>query len=84
MKDKSVTPHVFRHSTAIGLLQSGVDISTIAIWFGHETIGTTHKYMVADIKLKEDALKGFHEPSQLHKTNRYHANKDILGFLNSL
>lgn len=84
LKNKSVTPHVFRHSTAMGLLQSGIDISTIAIWLGHETIETTHKYMVADIKLKEEALNKLHEPNQNHNNKRYHANKDILSFLNSL
>lgn len=84
LKTKSVTPHVFRHSTAMALLQSGIDISTIAIWLGHETIETTHKYMVADIKLKEEALNKLHEPNQKYKNNRYHASKDILNFLNSL
>lgn len=84
LQNKSITPHVFRHSTAMGLLQSGVDISTIAIWLGHETIETTHKYMVADMKLKEEALKKISEPGQYHENNRYHASKDILSFLNSL
>ncbi len=59
---KLVTPHVLRHSTAMSLLQAGVDISTIALWLGHESIETTHKYMVADMKLKENALKKLHEP----------------------
>lgn len=84
LKNKSVTPHVFRHSTAMSLLQSGIDISTIAIWLGHESIETTHKYMVADIKLKENALKKLHEPESRDKEYRYHANNDILKFLNSL
>lgn len=84
LQNKSITPHVFRHSTAMGLLQSGVDISTIAIWLGHETIETTHKYMVADIKLKEEALKKLGEPGHYHENNRYHAREDILSFLNSL
>lgn len=35
---KQITPHVFRNSTAMGMLESGVDISTIAIWLGHESI----------------------------------------------
>lgn len=47
LKNKALTPHVFRHSTAMSLLQSGIDISTIAIWLGHESIETTHQYMVA-------------------------------------
>ena len=84
LRAKLVTPHVFRHSTAMSLLQSGVDISTIAIWLGHESIDTTHKYMVADIKLKENALKKLHEPESNHKNTRYHATDDILQFLNSL
>jgi len=84
LQNKSITPHVFRHSTAMGLLQSGVDISTIAIWLGHETIETTHKYMIADMKLKEEALKKMSPPGQHHENNRYHASKDILSFLNSL
>lgn len=84
LKNKSVTPHVFRHSTAMSLLQSGIDISTIAIWLGHESIETTHKYMVADIKLKERALNKLHEPDLNAADNRYHATDDILQFLNSL
>ncbi|HBP65950.1 MAG TPA: integrase [Desulfosporosinus sp.] len=84
LQNKSVSPHVFRHSTAMSLLQSGIDISTIAIWLGHESIETTHKYMVADIKLKENALKKLHEPESSHANQRYHATDDILQFLNSL
>ncbi|WP_058305989.1 tyrosine-type recombinase/integrase [Gracilibacillus massiliensis] len=84
LKNKSVTPHVFRHSTAMSLLQSGIDISTIAIWLGHESIETTHKYMVADIKLKERALNKLHEPDSNAADNRYHATDDILQFLKSL
>ncbi|WP_202708551.1 tyrosine-type recombinase/integrase [Sporosalibacterium faouarense] len=81
---KSVTPHVFRHSTAMSLLQSGVDISTIAIWLGHESIETTHKYMIADMKLKENALKKLHEPEPRYLNSRYNAANDILQFLKSL
>lgn len=38
LKSKNISPHTFRHSTALHLLQSGVDISTIAIWLGHASI----------------------------------------------
>jgi len=81
---KTITPHVFRHSTAMSLLQSGIDLSTIAIWLGHESIETTHKYMVADITLKENALKKLHEPDSSHLNVRYRATDDILQFLDSL
>lgn len=79
---KRVTPHVFRHTTAMHLLEAGVDISTIAIWLGHESIETTHKYMVADIRLKEKALAKVNEP--VGSEFRYKPSEDILNFLDSL
>lgn len=33
-----VSPHVIRHTTAMHLLQSGVDLTVIAMWLGHENI----------------------------------------------
>ena len=36
---------------------SGVDISTIAIWLGHSSIETTHKYMVADLEIKRKVME---------------------------
>ena len=56
LKNKVVSPHVLRHTTAMHLLQSGVDISVIALWLGHESITTTHLYMTADLAMKEKAL----------------------------
>lgn len=44
LAQKHVTPHVIRHTTALHLLQSGVDIAVIALWLGHESIETTHGY----------------------------------------
>lgn len=79
LRDKRISPHTFRHSTALHLLQSGVDISTIAIWLGHESISTTHKYMEADIDMKQKTLEKLTEPSI--KGYRYKPSKDILAFL---
>lgn len=84
LRTKKVTAHVFRHSTAMSMLQSGVDISTIAIWLGHESIETTHKYMIADLKLKERALSKVQEPYINQESLRYTVNNDILRFLESL
>ncbi|SHF61947.1 Site-specific recombinase XerD [Desulforamulus putei DSM 12395] len=82
LEDKNISPHTFRHSTALHLLQSGVDISTIAIWLGHESINTTHKYMEADIEMKQKTLEKIAEPSV--NGYRYKPSKDILAFLASL
>lgn len=84
LRTKKVTAHVFRHSTAMSMLQSGVDISTIAIWLGHESIETTHKYMIADLDLKERALSKIQEPNRDQATFRYSVDNDILRFLESL
>lgn len=79
---KRVTPHVIRHTTAMHLLQSGIDLSTIAIWLGHESIETTHKYMVADLQLKERALAKTASPAA--PSVRYQPDDDILAFLTGL
>jgi integrase len=54
---------VIRHTTAMHLLQSGVDISVIALWLGHESPMTTHQYVEADLAMKERALARLHEPA---------------------
>lgn len=82
LKEKTVTPHTFRHSAAMNLLQAGVDISTIAIWLGHESIETTHKYMVADIELKRKAMEKLDETS--NGSYNYKPSTAILAFLKSL
>lgn len=53
---KSISPHTFRHTTAMHLLQAGVDITVIALWLGHESPDTTHLYIEADLALKRRAL----------------------------
>ena len=82
LKEKTVTPHTFRHSAAMNLLQAGVDISTIAIWLGHESIETTHKYMVADLEIKRKAMEKLAETTD--GAFNYKPSKSILAFLNSL
>jgi site-specific recombinase XerD len=82
LQEKSVSPHTLRHTTAMHLLQSGVDISVIALWLGHESPATTHLYIEADLVMKERALKKLEEPSI--KSPRYKPTPDILAFLESL
>jgi integrase/recombinase XerD len=53
---KTVTPHVLRHTAAMRLLTAGIDIATIALWLGHESIETTQVYLHADMTIKENAL----------------------------
>jgi integrase/recombinase XerD len=79
---KHISPHVVRHTTAMHLLQAGVDIATIALWLGHESIETTHMYLHADLAMKEQALEKLAPiggPWQ-----RFHADDPLLAFLSSL
>lgn len=64
------------------LLQSGVDITVIALWLGHESPVTTHMYVEADLLMKERALKTLQPP----KTGqvRYQPTDRVLAFLQSL
>ena len=82
LKEKCITPHTFRHSSAMNLLQAGVDISTIAIWLGHESIDTTHKYMVADIEIKRKAMEKLDETA--NASFNYKPSKSVLAFLSTL
>lgn len=51
-----LSPHVIRHTTAMHLLQSGVDITTIAAWLGHAQLSTTHGYVEIDLRMKQAAI----------------------------
>ncbi len=79
---RKVSPHTIRHTTAMHLLQAGVDISVIALWLGHESPVTTHHYVEADLAMKERALARLHEPSS--KILRYRAPDSLLNFLRTL
>lgn len=82
LRNKSVSPHTIRHTTAMHLLQSGVDLTVIALWLGHESPETTHQYVEADLKMKEEVLtkvKGL--PVQ---PARFQAKGKLLEFLDSL
>jgi integrase/recombinase XerD len=50
---KQVSPHSVRHTTAMHLLHSGVDLSVIALWLGHESVATTHHYLEADLGMRD-------------------------------
>jgi integrase/recombinase XerD len=53
---KSISPHVLRHSLAMTLLQSGVDLLTIQAWLGHSQVATTHRYAAADVEMMRRGL----------------------------
>ena len=80
--NRSISPHTIWHTTAMHLLQSGVDISVIALWLGHERPTTTHMYVEADLAMKDLALAHLQAPNS--KFRRYRAPDTLLQFLKTL
>jgi len=64
------------------MLQSGVDITVIALWLGHESPATTHMYVEADLAMKERAIRILQAPSV--KTRRFQPTDKLLAFLEGL
>ncbi|MDH8666040.1 tyrosine-type recombinase/integrase, partial [Klebsiella pneumoniae] len=40
LTSKHVTPHSFRHATAVHLVAAGVDVTVIRSWLGHVSLDT--------------------------------------------
>lgn len=83
LKGKSVHPHVLRHTAAMHMLQSGVDVSTIQSILGHVSPDTTSRYAKADLAMKREALEKC-EPLMRVEPATWKKEPDILAFLNSL
>ena len=82
MVNKTVTPHVLRHSAAMSLLRSGTDAIIVALWLGHESVETTQTYVHADLTIKERALARTTPPGT--KPGRYRPPDRLLAFLEAL
>jgi site-specific recombinase XerD len=57
-----VSPHAFRHTTAVHLLESGVELNVIRGWLGNVDIATTNRYADIDLRTKEAALRACEPP----------------------
>jgi integrase/recombinase XerD len=82
LNGKKVTPHTLRHTSAMNLLQAGLDTSTIALWLGHAGTKATQVYLHADLALKEAALARTAPPTA--RRARYRPPDHLLAFLEAL
>jgi len=82
LSSKHLTPHVLRHTSAMQLLQAGVDSAVIALWLGHADSRSTQAYLHADLTIKEKALART-TPASV-RPGRYRPSDPILAFLESL
>jgi len=82
LSTKRLSPHLIRHSTAMHLLQSGVDPAVIALWLGHENVQTTHGYVEANLGMMEKALDKLAPAGSA--PHRFKADDELLAFLAAL
>jgi integrase/recombinase XerD len=79
LQGRRVSPHLLRHSTAMHLLQAGVDVTGITLWLGHESPLTTHKYLEADLEMKKKTLSRLAAPKV--KSLTFQPKDSLLAFL---
>jgi integrase/recombinase XerD len=82
--EKRVSPHTIRHTTAVHLLRSGVDINTIRAWLGHVSLDTTHVYAEVDMEMKAKALASLDVSALPQARRRTAAQPSLMAFLKGL
>ena len=82
LTNKRVSPHTLRHTNAMLLRAADIDIATIALWLGHESIKTTYIYQQADPALKQKAIDRLAPIGT--KPGRYRPSDTLLAFLDRL
>jgi site-specific recombinase XerD len=80
-----ITPHVFRHTTAVHLLESGVELNVIRGWLGHADISSTQHYAEINTRAKEAALRAV-DPFATKdvRQSRWRSDEKLLTWLASL
>lgn len=84
---KPISPHTIRHSTAIHLLESGVEVNVIRGWLGHVSLETTNRYAEINMRMKEEAMKACQPPIsnvKAHVDVRWRDDAALLKWLDSL
>jgi site-specific recombinase XerD len=81
---KRVSPHKFRHATAVSLVAAGVDVTVIRDWLGHESLDTTNIYARASLETKRKALEKVDPSARPGKPPRWKREAELLDWLDSL
>ena len=62
-QSRRISPHVWRHTTAVHLLEAGVEVNVIRAWLGHASLETTNRYAEITLRTKQAALEKCTVPS---------------------
>lgn len=85
--ERRVSPHTFRHTAAVHLLEAGVEVNVIRGWLGHADLTTTNRYAEINTKAKTEALRNTEPPgaSEGPRTRPiWRSDEALLGWLSSL
>jgi integrase/recombinase XerD len=80
---KRLHPHSMRHSTAVALLTSGVEITAISQWLGHSSPNTTNRYATIDLEMKRRAIAKV-KPVAYRRNSAWRRNQSVLQWLEDL
>lgn len=83
---RRITPHVFRHTTAVHLLEAGVEVNVIRGWLGHVSLDTTNRYAEITVRMKQEALSLCEPPTSSGKPRKpkWHDDAELMKWLASL
>lgn len=81
---KRLHPHSVRHSTAVFLLKSGVDLPSISHWMGHASVTTTGRYAKVDLEMKREALARAATLGDSIAPTKWRPSRSVLDWLASL
>ena len=80
-----ISPHVFRHTAAVHLLEAGVEVNVIRGWLGHVKLDTTNRYAEINLRTKEAAVRACEPPpDESHRRIVWKNDESLLNWLNSL
>jgi site-specific recombinase XerD len=81
---KDISPHSFRHATAVHLVAAGVDVTVIRSWLGHARLETTNHYARANVETKREALEKIAKSSRPGKPPRWRRDAELMAWLDAL
>ena len=84
LRSKHVTPHSFRHATAVHLVAAGVDITVIRSWLGHVSLDTTNHYAQANLETKRKALEQVGAPAASNVPPSWKRDASLMEWLDTL
>jgi site-specific recombinase XerD len=79
-----VTPHVLRHSKAMGMLKSGINLIYIRDFLGHSNVTTTEVYARADSEMKRKALEESYKDLYTDEMPKWDDDESLMQWLKNL